>query len=173
MHSIKKFAITCSAVAVFTLGVSQVNAAPAVAEAHVHTDGHTHTHAHPAATAHQAAGSKWVAPKTNLKSTRNETLIYVDEMHCGHCAKKITSKLYAVKGVVKVRTDVKAGLAIVTPQTKKKVDPLALWTAASKSGFPATRLISPTGTYVLNVKTKKAQLVPKKLVPAKTVAPKS
>jgi copper chaperone CopZ len=172
MSFIKNLALACSTVVALTFAISQANAAPAVTEAHAHT--HDHAHAH----APKADGTEWVAPKTKLKSTGEETLIYVDEMHCGHCAKKITSKLYAVKGVVKVRTDVKAGLAIITPQAKKKVDPLALWTAASKSGFPATRLISPTGTYVLDAKTKKAQLVPEKpvsetLVPAKSVAPKS
>ncbi len=165
MSFIKNLALACSTVVAFTLAVSQANAAPAVAEAHTHTHDHGHAHAH----APKADGTKWVAPKTKLKNTKNETLIYVDEMHCGHCAKKITSKLYAVKGVVKVRTDVKAGLAIVTPQNKKKLDPMALWTAAKKSGFPAMRLIGPTGTYVHNAKTKKADRLPEK----KAMVPKS
>ncbi len=170
MSFIKNLALACSAVVALTLAVSQANAAPAVAEAHTHT--HDHDHAH----APKEDGTKWVTPKTKLKSNKNDTLIYVDEMHCGHCAKKITSKLYAVKGVVLVRTDVKAGLAIITPQDKKKLDPLALWSAAKKSGFPAMRLIGPTGTYVHNVKTKKAELLPEKdeLLPEKkAVAPKS
>ncbi len=164
MSHAKNIALSCSLFAAFMLAVSQAVAAPAVAEAH------PHTHTHATATTPQAAGSsKWVTPKTKLKSTKNETLIYVDEMHCGHCAKKIASKLYAVKGVVKVRTDVKAGLAIVTPQNKKKLDPLALWSAAQKSGLPAMRLVGPTGTYVHNPKTKTAERLPEK----KSLTPKS
>lgn len=152
----RKIAITCSTLVALTLAVSQSNAAAPEAHAHAH------------ASAPKTDSSTWVMPKTKLKSTPNETLLYVDEMHCGHCAKKIASKLYAVKGVVKVRTDIKAGVAIITPQNKKKLDPLALWSAAGKSGFPAMKLIGPTGTYVLNPKTKTAQLVPKK-----TTKPKS
>ena len=107
-------------------------------------------------------------PKTKLKMAANETILYVDDLHCGHCAKKIASKLYTVQGVVKVRTDLKADIVIVTPQAKKKLDPLALWKAAKGSGFPAIKLEGPSGKYVADPKTKAAQLVPQK-----TVAPQS
>ena len=163
MHTFKTITLACFTVVALTLAISQADAA--VAESHAHTHDHDHAHAH----APKADGTKWVTPKTKLKSNKNDTLIYVDEMHCGHCAKKITSKLYAVKGVVLVRTDIKAGLAIITPQNKKKLDPLALWSAAHKSGFPAMRLVGPTGTYIHNAKTKKAERLPEK----KAVTPKS
>ena len=100
-----------------------------------------------------------VLANTKLKLGAHETAIYVGDMHCGHCAKKIAGKLYAVKGVVKVRTDVKADVAVVTPQKKKKLDPAALWAAAAKSGFPATKLIGPSGTYVLDKESKKMKKV--------------
>ena len=102
-----------------------------------------------------------VAAKTKLKMAPTDTLIYVGDMHCGHCAKKIASKLYAVKGVVKVRTDVKADIAIITPQKKKTLDPLALWSAANASGFPALKLVGPTGTYVVDADKKTAKKVVK------------
>lgn len=127
----------------------------------------TQGHAPPAPTNTTAADLK-AKPKTKLKLAPNDTVIYVGNLHCAHCAKKITGKLYAVKGVVKVRTDLKADVAIVTPQAKKKLDPLALWTAAKTSGFPAVKLVGPTGTYLADPKTKDA-----KLVPAKPVATKS
>jgi len=95
--------------------------------------------------------------KTKLKIAPNETTIYVKSLHCKTCAKKIARKLYAVKGVTKVRTDLKANLAVVTPQKKKKLDPLALWTAAQASGFPAIKLIGPTGTYLPHPETKAAE----------------
>lgn len=161
MHTIKTLALACSTLVALTLAVSQTNAAaPEAPKVHKHT--------HPAASATKTDRSTWVMPKTKLKSTKNETLLYVDEMHCGHCAKKIAGKLYAVKGVVKVRTDIKAGLAIITPQKKKNLDPLAIWAAASKSGFPAMKLVGPTGTYVLNPKTKKVELEPKKTAKTKS-----
>jgi hypothetical protein len=53
-----------------------------------------------------------------------------------------------VKGVKQVRTDVSADLALVTPQTNKQLDPIALWEAVEKAGFPPTRLVSPAGEYV-------------------------
>lgn len=91
----------------------------------------------------------------------NETVIFVGDMHCSNCAKSVSSKLFKVKGVLKVRTDVKADVAIVTPQSKKKVDPLALWKAAKEAGFPAVKLISPSGTYLADAETKEPKLQPK------------
>ncbi len=99
-----------------------------------------------------ASGTK----RTKLKMAPNETAIYVANLHCKSCTKKISRKLYAVKGVVKVRTDLKANVAIVTPQKKKKLDPLALWSAAAASGFPAIKLVGPAGTYLPNPETKAA-----------------
>ncbi len=95
--------------------------------------------------------------KTKLKIAPTETAIYVKSLHCKTCAKKIARKLYAVKGVTKVRTDLKANLAVVTPQKKKKLDPLALWTAAQASGFPAIKLIGPAGTYLPHPETQAAE----------------
>ena len=91
-----------------------------------------------------------------LKKEPSETVIYVADLHCKTCAKKISRKLFAVKGVVKVRTDLKANVAIVTPQKKKQLDPLALWAAAQESGFPAVKLVGPDGTYVPHPETKEA-----------------
>jgi len=95
--------------------------------------------------------------KTKLKMAPTETVIYVNSLHCKTCAKKIARKLFAVKGVTKVRTDLKANLAIITPQKKKQLDPLALWSAAKASGFPAIKLVGPTGIYLPNAETKEAE----------------
>lgn len=105
-------------------------------------------------------------PKTKLKIAKTDTVIHVGDLHCKHCAKKIASKLYAVKGVVKVRTDLKADVAIVSPQSKKKLDPVALWKAAQKSGFPAVKLVGPDGTYVLDAKSKQPKLLAEKKEPS-------
>ncbi len=148
----KNIAFTYLTFVALSLAVSQAGAAV--------TD--TTPHTAPAPSAPTTSTSKDSKPKTKLKLAKNDTIIYVKDLHCKHCAKKIASKLYAVKGVVKVRTDLKADVAIVTPQDKKKLDPMALWTAANKSGFPALKLVGPTGTYVLDPKTKSAQRLPEK-----------
>ena len=144
-----------------TLAVSQASAASKDTKVH-----------QPPAPSQAASKTAKPKPKTKLKLAPTDTVIYVGDLHCKHCAKRIASKLYTVKGVVKVRTDLKADVAIVTPQNKKKLDPLALWTAAKTSGFPALKLVGPAGTYVPDPKTKTAQRLPDKKVAEKKVAPK-
>ena len=95
-----------------------------------------------------------------LKVTPTETAIFVGDMHCGTCAKKMAGKLYTVKGVMKIRTNVKEDIAIITPQKNKKLDVNALWKAAKTAGFPALKLIGPQGTYVPDPKTKLAKRLP-------------
>lgn len=99
------------------------------------------------------------AKKGETKLGPNEVAIFVGDMHCNNCAKKIAAKLYRVKGVVKVRTTVKEGLAVVTPQAKKQIDAKAAWGAVSKAGFEPTKMITPQGTYVADEKTKEPQKV--------------
>ena len=166
MSSIIKIALACSTLVALTLAASPAGAAaPKTATGSVAANPPT-APAKTAAEAATAGQNKKV--QTKLKMAPNETVIYVGDLHCKHCAKKIASKLYAVKGVVKVRTDLKADVAIVTPQTKKKLDPLALWSAAKNSGFPAVKLVGPAGTYLADPKTKAAQLQPKKPVASKS-----
>ena len=62
------------------------------------------------------------AVKKALKMQNGETAIFVGDMHCANCAKKVARKLYGVKGVIKVRTDIKVDVAIVTPQRNKQLD---------------------------------------------------
>ena len=95
-----------------------------------------------------------------LKVAPNETALFVGDMHCKTCAKKVAGKLYAVKGVMKVRTNVKEDVAIITPQQKKNLDVNALWKAAQTAGFPPVKLIGPQGTYIADPKTKAAQRLP-------------
>jgi|GEM_PF-1648244 len=167
MSCMKTIAFTCFASLAFSV-VSAQAAAPAASATGTPKK---ETAASPATSASAKAPAK---PKTKLKLAANDTVIYVGDLHCKHCAKKIASKLFAVKGVVKVRTDLKADVAIVSPQAKKKLDPLALWKAAQTSGFPAVKLVGPTGTYVANAKTKAAELLPtkKQQVVKQAVAPK-
>ncbi len=75
------------------------------------------------------------------------TTIYVDDMHCADCAKKIANKLYAVSGVVEVRADVPKSIAYVVPQKDKSLSPKALWEAVEKAGFKPVKMETPDATY--------------------------
>jgi copper chaperone CopZ len=80
-------------------------------------------------------------------------------MHCAGCAKKIAGRLFRVKGVMRVRTDFKADLAIVTPQAKKQLDPKSLWAAVQAAGKHPAKLVGPHGTFVAQQKTNAPQKV--------------
>src|SRR5215212_2177565 len=75
------------------------------------------------------------------------TTIYVHDMHCSDCAKKIARKLYAIPGVVEVRADVNKNVAYVVPQKDKTVAPRAVWEAVESAGFGVARLDSPQGSF--------------------------
>ena len=107
-----------------------------------------------ASSAGAAPASKASQAEKKLKLAPNQTAIYFKDLHCKHCAKKVARKLFAVKGVVRVQTDLKTDIAIVTPQSKKKLDPVALWKAGQKAGFPVLKLVGPEGSYEPDPKTK-------------------
>src|SRR4051812_21962180 len=75
------------------------------------------------------------------------TTIYVQDMHCGECAKTIARKLYAIPGVVEVRADVTKNIAYVVPQKDKTVASKAVWEAVESAGFRVVRVDSPQGSY--------------------------
>lgn len=98
------------------------------------------------------------AVKKALKMREGETAIFVGDMHCAGCAKKVARKLYGVKGVVKVRSDIKIDVAIVTPQQNKQLDPKALWAATEKSGIMPVKLIGPAGVIEADAEAREAAL---------------
>jgi copper chaperone CopZ len=75
------------------------------------------------------------------------TTIYVHDMHCGECAKKIARRLYALPGVVEVRADVGKNVAYVVPQKDKTLSSKSMWEAVEAAGFKVARLDSPQGSY--------------------------
>ena len=88
----------------------------------------------------------------------SEIEIPLTGMHCAGCAKKVARKLYGVKGVVKVRSDIKIDVAIVTPQQNRELDPKALWAATEKSGIMPIKLIGPAGVIEADAEAKQAAL---------------
>ena len=93
-----------------------------------------------AATAALGLTSVSLAQETKQKFTA----IYVTDMHCGNCAKKLASKLYTVPGVVQVKANVPKDVAFVIHQKTKDPTPLALWEATEAAGFEIVKLHSPT-----------------------------
>ena len=84
----------------------------------------------------------------SLKVTKTETVIFFEDLHCATCAKKVTSRLFKQKGVMRVRTSVKLDAAVVTPQANKQLDAAAAWAALQAAGYQPTRLVGPEGTFV-------------------------
>lgn len=117
------------------------------------------THA-PPAPPKEAPTKDYAEIMKKLKVGPKETALFVGDMHCKTCAKKVAGKLYAVKGVMKVRTNVKEDVAIITPQQKKQPNVNDLWKAAQTAGFPPVKLFSPQGNYVPDPKTKAAMKLP-------------
>ena len=93
------------------------------------------------------------------KLTATQTAVYVTNMHCATCAKKIARKLYSLKGVVRVGTNVKTNLAVVTPQRNAKISHVAIWNAVKSAEFEPVKLIGPDGVFVPNQKTKAPQKI--------------
>ncbi len=85
---------------------------------------------------------------SSSSSTMNETnalpagkyVIDVEKLHCATCAKKLSRKLYAVKGVTKVETYVKKNQAVVYLPIEQAIEPKTLWLAALAGGTKPTEL---------------------------------
>lgn len=77
----------------------------------------------------------------------DRTVVYVKDMHCAMCAKKIASKLSAVPGVMQVKTQVKKGMAVVVTEKGKPVSPRALWEAVEAASFEPVRVAGALGSF--------------------------
>ena len=77
----------------------------------------------------------------------SNTVIFVEDMHCKHCAKRLARKLFAVAGVKKVKANIEHDFAVVIPETKKTLSPLALWEAAEAAKFKVIRIETPIQTF--------------------------
>jgi copper chaperone CopZ len=80
------------------------------------------------------------------------TTISIPEMHCGGCAKKVTTKLTELPGVAQAEADMKAKTITVTPKPGATLSPKGVWEAVEQAGQVPTKLTGPGGTF-----TKKPQ----------------
>lgn len=62
-----------------------------------------------------------------------EKEIYVEGMHCAHCAKSVTDSLKKIKGVKKVDVDVSSGKVVI--ESKTALDDAQIKTAVENVGY--------------------------------------
>lgn len=84
----------------------------------------------------------WAAAASKTKTT-----ITLKVLTCESCAKKLAAKLLKVRGVGKVKTNVKSKTAIVVPKGDATLSPLQLWEAVEKAGKVPVKLKGPSGTF--------------------------
>ncbi len=87
-----------------------------------------------------------VAGTTTAQDVQTQT-IFINNLHCQGCAKRLRNELFKVAGVKDVKTDVKAGTAVITPTEGSSPDARAVWEAAEKEKFEVAKLVTPNGTY--------------------------
>ena len=75
------------------------------------------------------------------------TTINVEKMCCQGCARKVAAKLYEIRGVKKVRADVKKKIVVVEPQRGVVLSPRAVWEAIEKANERPLRLVGPSGKF--------------------------
>ena len=64
--------------------------------------------------------------------------VVCEEIHCPTCAKKISRKLFTIKGVSKVETSVKEDKVMIHLPKDKPVDAATLWQAVLDGGSKPT-----------------------------------
>ena len=95
-----------------------------------------------------AAGAVVLAStSTAMAASPEPTTIYVKEIHCQHCARKMAGKLFAVKGVVKVQASIDKKYLLVTPQAGKTISPRGIWEAVIAGEGEPVKLVGPSGTF--------------------------
>ena len=87
------------------------------------------------------------------RPSSRSTTIYIKDLHCASCAKRVARKLYTVRGVVAVHADVKKNKVLVSPQKSNDVSPRALWEAVEAADLKPIKLLGPAGTFTSKPKS--------------------
>ena len=78
--------------------------------------------------------------------------IFVADMHCAGCCKKVSSKLYTIKDVIKVQTNLQKHYAVVVPKPGAKISPRKLWEAIEQVKMKPTKLVMSKAKRVYTAK---------------------
>jgi copper chaperone CopZ len=92
----------------------------------------------------------WIGAKAYAQQAQHPAVtiqVYVQDMHCQHCAKKIASKLYTLKGVRSVTTNVQSHVALITPATGQQVSAKKIWEALEAIKFTPVKMVTPAGVF--------------------------
>lgn len=81
------------------------------------------------------------------------TTISIPEMHCGGCAKKVTTKLTELPGVAHAEADMKAKTITVIPKPGAVLSPKGVWEAVEQAGQVPTKLTGPGGSHTVKPKS--------------------
>lgn len=82
--------------------------------------------------------------------------IVIDNLHCKGCAKKIAAQLYALKGVTKVRVDMKSETLFVETRPDVVVSPWLVVNAVAKAKERPIAVTGPHGKLAIKWATKLA-----------------
>ncbi len=82
-----------------------------------------------------------------------KTTITLEVLSCEGCAKNVAAKLLEIRGVAKVKTDLKTKSATITPKEETLLSPRQLWEAVEKAGKKPIKLQGPNGTFTSKPKT--------------------
>ena len=85
-------------------------------------------------------GSLLLAEEPTAPLPPGRVEIDVEDLHCKSCAKKVARKLYAVRGVKKVQSNLEKDLVVVTLTNGHAPVPAALWNAVVAGGQKPERL---------------------------------
>jgi copper chaperone CopZ len=79
------------------------------------------------------------------QTPENAIKVFIPNMHCESCAKKIRSRLFTVKGVSRVVTWLQHDLAVIEPVKGQSVSSKAIWDALEQGKFEVDRIETPQG----------------------------
>lgn len=86
------------------------------------------------------------ADATTMQEIPAHTM-FIKNLHCEGCAKRLRNSVYKVEGVLAVKTHVKNGIAVITPTEGGNPSAKALWEAVENQKFQIAKLVTPNGTY--------------------------
>ena len=92
------------------------------------------------------------APQRRKAAAPDYITVYVSDMHCAGCCKKVSSKLYTLKNVVQVQTNLQKHYAIIVPKPGVKIPPHKIWEAIEQVKMKPVKLVMPKGKQIYTAK---------------------
>jgi copper chaperone CopZ len=94
-----------------------------------------------------AASLAWPWAPASRAGDAVVTVITVEKMHCGGCAKRLAARIKTVSGVAEGRANVARKSLTVIHRNGASVSPRALWLAVEQARDRPLRLAGPDGVF--------------------------